>query len=105
MKYRIVGLLLLIGTVIACQQQKKNYILTDEQLANLMLDLQLSETMMLSLSTPQQDSLKDLFWEKLTSVYQVSEQEIMDQVALLESDPEKLKAVMDQIKFRSDSIN
>lgn len=105
MKYRIVWMLFLIGTVIACQQQKKNYTLTDEQLANLMLDLQLSETMMLSLSTPQQDSLKDLFWEKLTTVYQVSEQEIKDQVALLESDPEKLKTIMDQIKFRSDSIN
>ncbi len=105
MKYRIVLLFCLIGTVIACQQQKKDYILTDEQLANLMLDLQLSETMMISLSTPQQDSLKDLFWEKLTSVYQVSEQEIKDQVALLESDPEKLKAIMDKIKFRSDSIN
>lgn len=105
MKYRIILLLFLIGTVIACQQQKKNYILTDEQLANLMLDLQLSETMMVSLSAPQQDSLKELFWGKLTSVYQVSEQEIRDQVAQLESDPEKLKAIMDQIKFRSDSIN
>ena len=105
MKYRIVLLLFLIGTVIACQQQKKNYKLSDEQLSNLILDLHLSETMMMSLSSPQQDSLKDLFWEKLTTVYDLSEDEIKDEVALLESDPEKLKIIVDQIRFRSDSIN
>ncbi len=105
MKYHIVLLLFLFGSVMACKQQKKNYSLTDEQLANLMLDLHLSETMLISLNSEQQDSLKDLYWEKLTLVYQLSEEEIKMQVALLESDPEKLKDIMDQIKFRSDSIN
>ena len=105
MKYHIVLLLILFGSITACEQQKKNYKLSDEQLANLMLDLQLSETMLISLTSQQQDSLKTMFWEKLTSVYQLSEEELKVQVELLESDPEKLKSIVDQIKFKADSIN
>ncbi len=70
-----------------------------------MTDIHLSETMMASLSIEQQDSLKNLFWNKLTEVYKLSKEELITEVELLESDPEKLKVIIGEIKINTDSIN
>jgi hypothetical protein len=83
---------------------KVDYILTDDQLAHLMLDLQLSEVALAEIEGARQDTLKDLFWLRYTEIYKHSKPELEEEVRKLESDPEKMKVIMDRVQVMSDSI-
>ncbi len=85
-------------------KEKVQYKLDDEQLAKLVLDIQLSDVMMQSISPPKQDSLRDLFWLRLTEVYKLSESDIKAEIEKLESDADKMKEIINRSKAISDSI-
>jgi len=91
---------------LSCQKKevKVEYKLSDEQLARLMYDVQLSEAAITGVTTERGDTLKDIFWTRLMTVYGLSKPEITAEIEKLESDPEKMKAVFDSIKVWSDTI-
>lgn len=103
MKY-ICTIILSALLLAACQKNTKQYKLEDSQLVNLMLDLQLVETMVSTIPLNEQDSLKKVFWKQLTSVYNMTEDEIKNEVEQLETDPEKLMNIMNQVKAKTDSL-
>ena len=99
----LVLILLMIG---ACKQPEPKVIpkLTDEQLAHLMLDLQFSEATLPEFSRERQDSLKKLYFRQFASVYKLSEAEIKEEVQNLEDVPDKLKLILERVKFLADSL-
>jgi hypothetical protein len=105
MNWKSIALPLVILMLIACKSADKNqYKLTDEQLAHLMFDVQLAETTLSDLSPTQKDSIKILFDKQLAVVYKLSDTELKAEVDHLQSDPEKLKWVVNRVKQMADSI-
>jgi len=89
----------------ACKSSDKNqYKLSDEQLAHLMFDVQLAETTLSDLSPTQKDSIKVKFDKRLAEVYTLSDDELKAELDHLQSDPEKLKWVVNRVKEMADSI-
>ncbi|MBK9984000.1 MAG: hypothetical protein IPP15_16800 [Saprospiraceae bacterium] len=98
-------ILFLIMIMAACQSSPKNeYKLSDERMAHLMLDLQLAEVALPDLSPLQQDSIRLLFKKRIEEVYQLSYEEIKSEMDLLQTDPKKLKLIIDRAKQMADSI-
>jgi hypothetical protein len=100
-------LVMLVMVLAACQPKEINvkYTLSDEQLSLLMFDIQLSEIAVDEVTGSARDTLNELFWKRLTEVYKLSKPEIVDEIRKLETDPEKMKAIMDQVQVLSDSIH
>jgi hypothetical protein len=97
---------LIVGSCISCKPQdiKVNYVLSDEQLAHLILDVQLGEVAINELTTPKQDSLRQIYWLRLTTIYKMTEPDIKEEIQKVESDPAKYKAIMERVQILSDSI-
>jgi hypothetical protein len=104
MKYGWPVIILLL--LFSCKKQKVivDYRLDTEQLIQLMYDVQWSDAAIANLSPERKDSLRTLFWEKLTTIYGMTEEEIKNEIHKLESDPETMKLVFDRIKEMSDTI-
>jgi hypothetical protein len=103
--YKYLISLLFVTALLSCnREEKKQYRLTDEQLANLMFDLQLSEVVLPSVGPAEQDTLKSILNRQMFSIYNLTPEEIQNEVMLLESDPKKLKEIMDRVKIKADSI-
>jgi dGTP triphosphohydrolase len=105
----IKAILLSMALILAfpgCQPKETNvkYTLSDEQLSRLMFDLQLSEVAVSEVEGAARDSLSHLFWLKLTEIYKMSKPEITEEIRKLETDPVKMKVIMDQVQIMSDSI-
>jgi len=96
------GLLLLL----ACHKKEKKitYKLSDRQMTQLVYDVQLSDAVIINVAGGHGDSLKAKFFERLTTVYGLSREEIKAEIQKLESDPDRMKAVYDSIKVWSDTI-
>lgn len=104
MKYALPLLFILL--LISCKKQevKVDYRLDTEQLIQLMYDVQWSDAAIANLTTERKDSLRTVFWEKLTTIYGLTEKEIKEEIHKLESDPVTMKLVFDRIKEMSDTI-
>jgi len=92
---------------VACEQKTTanvKYTLSDEQLSHLMFDLQLSEVAVSEVTGKARDTLSELFWLRLTEVYKLSKPELTKEIRKLETDPVKMKEVMDKVQVMSDSI-
>jgi len=100
----IIGVFLVLVFVACSSSSRKEYKLSDERLAHLMLDLQLAEVTLLDLIPAEQDSLTILFDKRLEEIYHLSEAEIRNEIDKLQSDPEKLKWVVNRVKEMTDSI-
>ncbi|MGB4846956.1 MAG: hypothetical protein WBP41_03510 [Saprospiraceae bacterium] len=95
----------MIIDIVACQSSTNHeYKLSDEQMAHLMLDLQLAEVTLPDMSPLQQDSIKLLFKKRFEEVYHLSYAEIQSEMDLLETDPKKFKLIIDRAKQMADSI-
>ncbi|HEY3386574.1 MAG TPA: hypothetical protein VGK46_08700 [Saprospiraceae bacterium] len=94
-------------SIFACQPPEANvkYTLSDEQLSHLMFDLQLSEVAISEVTGGARDTLSELFWLRLTEVYKLSKSELTEEIRKLETDPVKMKEIMDQVQVMSDSIH
>ena len=104
MKYALPMLIFLL--LVSCKKQevKVDYRLDTEQLIQLMYDVQWSDAAIANLTPERKDSLRTLFWGKLTTIYGLTENEIKDEIHKLESDPVTMKLVFDRIKEMSDTI-
>ncbi len=100
----LISLIVIMGMA-ACQSSPKNeYKLSDERMAHLIIDLQLAEVALPDFGPLQQDSIKVLFKKRIEEVYQLSYDEIKSEIDLLQSDPKKLKWIIDRAKQMADSI-
>ena len=106
MKKPVFALLMICAGFLACQQSESNvkYTLSDEQLSRLMFDLQLSEVAVSEITGDARDSLSDQIWQKLEVAYQRTRPQLTEEIRKLESDPVKMKTVMDQVQILADSI-
>ena len=84
--------------------KKPEYKLTDKQLADLIYDLQVSEVAIQGLLPEKKDSLSDLFWLRMTKIYKLSSEELKAEIARMETDPEKLKKIYDEVKAAVDTL-
>jgi len=101
---RSLAIFLLLVYSCKSTESNVNYRLSDEQLARLMFDIQLSEVALSEVSGERQDSLKNLFWLRFAEVYKLSTAEMTEEIRNLEDDPEKLKVVLDRVQALSDEI-
>jgi len=106
MRVAFISILLAGLFILSCQKKevKVEYKLSDEQLTHFMYDIQLGEAALSGVTTERSDTLKELLWTRLMTVYGLSRAEIKAEIEKLESDPEKMKAVFDSIKVWSDTI-
>lgn len=82
----------------------KSYQLSDERMAQLMLDLQIAEVTLPDLSPQQQDSAKTLFEKRIEEIYHLPYADLKKEIELLQTDPKKLKLIVDRTKQMADSI-
>lgn len=90
----------------SCGKKEKHieYRLNDDKLIHMMYDIQVSDAAIMGITGANADTLRDLFWTRLTTIYGLSREEIKEEMAKLESDPAKMKMVFDSIKVWSDTI-
>ena len=100
----ILGLMVILFAGCGRQKSNVNYTLTDDQLAHLMFDLQFSEVALAEVSGGKQDSLKDIFWLRYTEIYKQPKADLEEEIRKLETDPEKLKVIMERVQVLSDSL-
>ena len=102
---RIACLITCICMLVCCHADEyKTYRLSDERMAQLMLDLQLAEVTLPDLNPQQQDSVKLLFGKKIEEIYHLSYADLKKEMELLQTDPKKLKLIVDRAKQMADSI-
>lgn len=89
----------------ACTKKiKHDYRLSDEELANLMLDMHYADALLSDLSPELRDSISALYWKRMIELYDLSETEIREEINKLEKEPEKMKFILGRVKEMSDSI-
>jgi hypothetical protein len=86
------------------EQPKPTYSLTDDQLSSLLNDLYFSEALLISQTGAKRDSIRTLFWQRMTEVYKMDEATLRAEVEKLKVDPEKLKMIFDRVKTEVDSL-
>ncbi|HEX5112725.1 MAG TPA: hypothetical protein VFV79_07755 [Saprospiraceae bacterium] len=98
--------LILSLSLLACEKKPKpvEYRLTDDKLTHLMYDVQYADAAITGASGKSADTLRELLWTRLTTIYGLSEKEIKSEINKLQTDPEKMKIVFDSIKAWSDTI-
>lgn len=98
--------LTILFSSIACNfaAEKKSSGISDEEIANIMLDIHFADALLAEFSVEQRDSISAIFWQRMTQLYGMSEKEIREEVTRLESDPEKMKLIMGRVKEMADSI-
>jgi hypothetical protein len=106
MRFHLLISCFLVVMVVACgtEQSKPTYALTDDQLSNLLNDLYFSEALLISQTGEKRDSVRTLFWQRMTEVYQLDESALRAEVEKLKVDPEKLKMIFDRVKTEVDSL-
>ncbi len=100
----LIGLFFMICQSCAPKAEKVEYVLSDEQLSNLMLDLQLTEVALGDVNGLRRDSLHDVFWARMEEVYKHPVPALEHEIQKLESDQEKLSLVMNRVQVLLDSI-
>jgi hypothetical protein len=105
---RIVSCIFVIGLLCfaSCEQKTSpvEYKLTDEQLSNLLLDMQLTDVSLGEVNGVERDSLKGAFLLRMEEVYKHPMDELKMEIRKLESDPEKLAKAMDRVQVLLDSL-
>ena len=106
MRIRSFCFCLLLAIVFSCtpDQPKIEYKLTDEQLSNLMYDLYFSEAVLMGQNGERRDTVRTIFWQRMTEVYGMDEAALRAEIEKLKSDPEKLKLLFDRVKQEVDSL-
>ncbi len=91
---------------ISCQSKTQtiDYRMTDDQLSNLMLDMQLSDVALGEVNGPERDSLKEVLRLRIEQLYKQPIIVLEGEVRKLESDPEKLNLVMNKVQLLLDSL-
>jgi hypothetical protein len=90
---------------VACNpKEKQTYRLSDEELARLLFDIHFADVILTDITPEQKDTLKTIYWKKMTSVYHLSEEEIREEIDKLESEPEKLMLIIGRVKSLTDTI-
>ena len=84
--------------------EKQTYKLSDEQLARVLFDIHFADVMLPSLTMTQQDSVAEIYWDRMADIYKMPEAEIRAEIEKLESEPEKLKLILVRVKSMADSI-
>ncbi|HUR31115.1 MAG TPA: hypothetical protein VMZ69_06760 [Saprospiraceae bacterium] len=104
MRYGIL-LLIIFNFLLACTAtEKKTYKLSDEELARLMFDIHFADVILTDITPEQKDTLKTIYWKKMSAVYHLSEEEIINEIDKLESEPEKLMLIIGRVKELSDTL-
>lgn len=86
------------------KESPPDYVLSDEQLSNLMLDIQLADVVLGEVNGLKRDSLKDVLWLRMVDIYDHPVYELEKEVRKLESDQEKLSSIMDRVQVLLDSL-
>ena len=96
---------ILLILFLACKEQSTyDYRLTDDKLARLLFDIHFADVILTGHTQEQRDSIMNTYWNKLEETYALSEPEIRDEIARLESDPEKLVVILGKVRVMADSI-
>jgi hypothetical protein len=102
----MIALALVVMILGSCENepQKIEYSLNDEQLSHLLHDLYFSEAVLMGHQGVQRDSIRALFWLRMSEVYKLDEAALRAEIDKLKSDPEKLKMLFDRVKTEVDSL-
>ena len=78
--------------------------LTDEQLARMLFDVQLTDVILNEQKGLEQDTLQQLLRKRMTDIYKLSPEEIQAEIDNLNADPVRMKRVMVITRDMIDSI-
>jgi hypothetical protein len=107
------GRMILFGLMIAglvalqaCGPRKEAYVhrLDDQQLTRLLLDLQFAEVTLTGQEDAMKDSLRTIFWDRMSAIYGLSPEDLREEVRQLEMDPPRHMAIVQQMGALHDSI-
>lgn len=98
----MVLIVLLLISCVATPKQK--YRLSDDQLVDLMFDMHLGEVLLPEFPKHKQDSIKEVYMQRLTEAYGLTREEIREEIDRLSSEPDKMKLIISRVKMRADSL-
>jgi hypothetical protein len=106
MKMHALILFLVAAFLFSCDKKEKKveYRLSDDQLTHMMYDIQVSDAAIMGITGNSADTLREIFWTRLSTIYGLTREEIKSEVDKLQADPAKMKIVFDSIKVWSDTI-
>lgn len=91
--------------LLACSPAEKPvYKLTEDEHVNLLFDLHFADAILIELTPDQRDSVTQVYWQKMEERYGLDQDEIREEIKKLESDPEKMKLLIDRVRVMADSI-
>jgi hypothetical protein len=95
-----------LGALFACGPRKDAYVhrLDDQQLTRLLLDLQFAEVSLTGQEDAMKDSLRTKFWDRMSTIYGLSPQDLREEVRQLEMDPPRHLEIVQRMGALNDSI-
>ncbi len=101
MRYLIAGLLLL--SFIGCQRSEMK-ILTEDEVANVLVDLTISDQVITLHHVHERDSIRELLMESLLKIHDLDRAELDSNLYIYMSDFERFAKVNEVIQAKIDSL-
>lgn len=99
------ALLFFFGFLLACSSSEKPaYKLSENEQINLLFDLHFADAILIELDPAHRDSVTQAYWKKMEERYGLTQTEIREEIKTLETEPEKMKLLIDRVREMADSI-
>lgn len=75
-------ILLAMFCMVACQEKKEDYLLSDEQFQQAMFDFELANESVNTIVVIKRDSLMDVYAERIASQYGLTKEQLLEEVRM-----------------------
>jgi hypothetical protein len=90
-------IIILFISFAACSKHQKTYTLDDKQLVNVLADLHVLEFVLKRKDRFSEDSIKNIFFADMESIYKLPIEEIFENIEKLRNDPVKYNTLYNEV--------
>ncbi len=90
-------LIILVLAMVSCQENEAIYMLEEEKLIEILVDIHISEAAAQQGDISQRDSLRALYYDQIFKVHEVSKNNYEEDMELLKRDAERLTKIYDKV--------
>jgi len=90
---------LIIGvlTALGCQQDEVNYVLEEEMMIKILVDMHIAEAAALQGDVSQRDSLRTIYYDQIFEIHEISKKTYEEDMELLKRDAKRLTNTYDKV--------
>ncbi len=102
--FQIIAILILLLNLLSCDKEVSPYQLSDEQLANIITDIHISESATQNLSLAFRDSMVLIYLDQILEIHEVPKEIFEPDYQKLKKDPGKLQLIYGKVIDRLNSL-